>query len=536
MAAPALSAIAPPKDTEATRMRTSILTMFFLALGVLAALPGAPCRAASQAAPIERVVIADTQGDWGAPSPYLHDKRGPGYVLTTLVFDTLIWKNGQGGLIPSLAASWRAEGESYAFELDPAAKWHDGAPVTPEDVVFTFDYVKKHPYFNVDVSMVAAVEKTGPHSVTCTLSRPFVPFLTNVAGSLPILPRHIFEAVDDPGRFTAPKALTGSGPYRLAAYDQAQGQYLFAANPEYHLGAPLAGEIVFMRMSPPAALAALKTGQVDLATSVPAASIDELTAAGITCITFQTSHPVRLKFNHKKPILAQAAVRQGLAHLVDRPRMVETVYLGRADLWDARGLAPLAPGAADLYPHDPAAAARLLSSAGWTRQGDAPWRTETGEAALTLVALKQYDALARMTAAQLTAGGVPVTVALHDRGGLNDRLTAGDYDLAVVSFSQLGDPDTLRHAVLGKRPESDDYAADPELTALLTAQVSETDPARRQAMVEAAGERFASELPSFCMLSAQAAAGSRDRIRFFVTPGGIGQGTPLILNKKAFLP
>lgn len=516
-------------------MRTSIPAVIVAALCVLSALAAVPGRAAPPT-PIDRLTIADAQGDWGAPSPYLHDKRGPGYVLTTLVFDTLIWKNGQGALVPALAASWETRENVYAFELNPDAKWHDGRPVTPEDVAFTFEYVKKHPYFNVDLSMVDRVEKTGPHGVAVTLSRPFVPFAANVAGTLPILPRHVFEKVDDPGRFNAPEALTGSGPYRLAAYDQAQGQYLFAANQDYHLGRPLAREVAFLKMSPPAALAALKKGEIDLVTSVPAGSIDELAGAGISCVTFQTNHPVRLKFNHKKPLLAKAAVRQGLARLVDRPRLVETVYLGRADLWDARGLSPLAPGAADPYAHDPAEAARLLAEAGWSRQGDGPWRADGAEVALNLVALRQYDAVARMTGAQLAAGGVPVTVTLFDRGSLNDRLTAGDYDLAVVSFSQLGDPDTMRHAVLGKRPESDDYTADPELVRLLTQQVAQPDPQKRQAMIAEAGERYARELPSFCMLSAQAAVGSRDRIRFFVTPGGIGQGTPLILNKMAFLP
>ncbi|MGD9912235.1 ABC transporter substrate-binding protein, partial [Methanothrix sp.] len=84
--------------------------------------------------------IADTTGDWGYPSPYLHYSRGPGYVRMSFIFDTLVWKD-QNGFVPALAESWEyLEGENaYLFNLNPNVKWHDGEPFTANDVVFTIN-------------------------------------------------------------------------------------------------------------------------------------------------------------------------------------------------------------------------------------------------------------------------------------------------------------------------------------------------------------------------------------------------------------
>ena len=89
--------------------------------------------------------VADSTGDWGYPSPYAHYLRGPGYIRMNLIFDTLVWKDDQG-YVPAIAESWDyLEGENaYTFQLRKDVTWHDGEKLTPEDVVFTFNYIKEH--------------------------------------------------------------------------------------------------------------------------------------------------------------------------------------------------------------------------------------------------------------------------------------------------------------------------------------------------------------------------------------------------------
>ncbi len=494
--------------------------------------------AVSETLPGPRLVIADGRGNWGAPSPYLHDRRGPGYVLTSFVFDTLLWKDESGALVPSLAESWREEGEGtqFTFTVDADARWHDGRPVTAEDVVFTFDYLRSNPYYSVDVSVIRAVVAIGEREVRFDLDRPFVPFLANVAGSMPILPRHVFSDVDNPRRFSDPEAFTGSGPFTLKVYDPVQGRYLFEANADYHLGAPAVGELAFIKMAPAAALAALEKGEVDVISSVRGERTETLNAAGLKTLTYQMSHPVRLKFNHAKDVLADPRVRHGVAHLVNRRRLIETVYLGQADLWDPRGLSILTSSDDDLYPYDPAAATGLLTEGGWRQDDGGQWDDASGQdVALKLVAMKRFDALARMIAAQLQDGGIKTSVLLFDRGGVDAALKRGDYDLALTTYSVLGDPDIFRHGIIGNRTDSDHYTADPELTALLTEQVWETDPERRAAMLDRAGELYAQALPSFNMLSERRTVAMREDVNLFFTPRGLAFGIPLVFNKRAFL-
>lgn len=493
--------------------------------------------ASSEESYIDRIVIADAQGDWGVPSPYLHDRRGPGYVLSSLLFDTLVWKDGEGRFIPALARSWQQDDAGFTFQIDPAAKWHDGRPLTPDDVVFTFDYLRRHPYLSVDASVIRAVSRQGERGVRFDLERPFAPFLSDIAGTMPILPRHNFAGVQNPLRFSDAQALTGSGPYKLKSYDRLQGNYLFEAVPGYYRGTPKVREIAFVKMSVPAAIAELKKGRVDVVTSVPATRLEELTSVGLRVLTYQMSHPVRLKFNFTRDGLADSRVRQGLAHLLDLRRIIETVYLGQADLWNPAGLAPLAAGQGDPYPHDSEKAQALLRAGGWRSDADGAWRTAAGAAvSLTLVATRHFDALVRMVAAQLEEAGIRVTVTLFDQGGFEQRLADGDYDLAIASFSMLGDPDIFRHGIIGTRPDSDHYTEDADLTVLLNAQVFETDPVKRAAMLTRAGELYLRDMPSYAMVSPRRSVGMNDRVRLFFTPTGIGPGIPSVLNKQAFLP
>jgi extracellular solute-binding protein family 5 len=138
-----------------------------LCLTLLAALCGSlPAALAQPAAPaartgrIERVTIADERGDHGLPSPFTHAPDGVGYALTMLVFDSLLWRDRQGHLVPALARQWRESEDRLAveFELHPQARWHDGQPVTAGDVAFTFDYFRQHPNPFMDVSAVAGVD------------------------------------------------------------------------------------------------------------------------------------------------------------------------------------------------------------------------------------------------------------------------------------------------------------------------------------------------------------------------------------------
>jgi microcin C transport system substrate-binding protein len=110
---------------------------------------------------------------------------------------------------------------SVTYRLRPAAKWHDGEPVTPEDVIFSFNAFKNnHPRYSAYYQHVVKAEKTGEHDITFTFDMPGNRELPQIVGELNVLPKHWFEGVDKAGnkRNVANTTLeppVGNGPYRI---------------------------------------------------------------------------------------------------------------------------------------------------------------------------------------------------------------------------------------------------------------------------------------------------------------------------------
>ncbi len=228
--------------------------------------PGA--RSATPAGPraIDRLTLS-WWTDVGFPSPFAFSALGPGGVVRlTLLFDTLTWKDGRG-LIPWLAERWEVSGDGlrYTFHLRPGVRWHDGRELTAADVAFSLTYYGAHPFKWATTDMVERAEALDDRTVTVRLSRPFAPFLEDIAGVVPIIPRHIWEPIADPLRFLAPEAAIGSGPFTLASYKEGAGEYLLRANPAYFRGRPLVGELAYLLVPQAQNVVALQQRATDAA-------------------------------------------------------------------------------------------------------------------------------------------------------------------------------------------------------------------------------------------------------------------------------
>ncbi|MFR8165265.1 MAG: ABC transporter substrate-binding protein [Enterocloster sp.] len=114
----------------------------------------------------ERILTVSGNGDFGFPSVYTISPKGQGYMTLSYIFDTLMWKD-ESGLIPYLAEDYSVseDGLTYTFQLRKGVSFTDGTPFTAEDVKFTFDYMKEHPYKWVSVSMVEEASVVDEHTV-----------------------------------------------------------------------------------------------------------------------------------------------------------------------------------------------------------------------------------------------------------------------------------------------------------------------------------------------------------------------------------
>jgi peptide/nickel transport system substrate-binding protein len=162
------------------------------------------------------------------------------------LFDGLVEDNGETTEVePALAESWTTskDGRTWTFVLRKGLQWSDGAPMTADDVVFTFKviYDKRIPNSLQDVLTVAgkpiAVTKVNEQTVEFRTAEPFGPFLRSIG--IGILPRHKLEAAYTSGKFnqtwgvnTPPKELIGTGAYVMTEYKPAQ-RITYLRNPHY---------------------------------------------------------------------------------------------------------------------------------------------------------------------------------------------------------------------------------------------------------------------------------------------------------------
>ena len=119
------------------------------------------------------------------------------------------------------AVSYPPDRSAVAYRLRANARWHDGKPVTPEDVIFSFDTFKKNsPQLAAYYRHVKKAEKTGEREVTFVFDGPGNRELPQIVGQLNVLPKHWWEGTDAKGRKrdvtqTSLEPPLGSGPYRL---------------------------------------------------------------------------------------------------------------------------------------------------------------------------------------------------------------------------------------------------------------------------------------------------------------------------------
>ncbi|GLK68755.1 extracellular solute-binding protein [Hansschlegelia plantiphila] len=169
--------------------------------------------------------------------PKGNEAAGLGLLYDTLMTESLDEPSTEYGLIAE-AARFPADFSSVTFRLRPEAKWNDGAPISVDDVIWSFNTLKRiNPLLSRYYHDVNRVEATGEREVTFTFSGPGNRELPGIVGQLQILPKHWWEGADDKGRKrnieegTLEKPL-GSGPYRIK--DFAPGRWIsYERVPDY---------------------------------------------------------------------------------------------------------------------------------------------------------------------------------------------------------------------------------------------------------------------------------------------------------------
>jgi peptide/nickel transport system substrate-binding protein len=488
--------------------------------------------------------IADPTGDWGYPSLYGMYPRGPGYVRMSLIFDTLVWKD-KGGIIPALAESWvyMPEKNAYIFNLRQDVTWHDGKRFTATDVVFTLNYIKQHPWEWVDSNIVKEAEEIDEYVVEIYLSKPYAPFLTNVAGTLPVIPKHVWEGVEKPDQFMSKEALIGTGPYRLADYNKAQGTYLYEAYEGYYLGKPKVDTIGFVKVNTEMAPTALKKGEVN-ASSVPPEILDELRSKGLEIAEEPPTWAAKLIINHKKEPLSSKEFRSALAYAIDREKIVRIAKRGHA-VSGSMGLIPPSNRSwhnpnVRKYAHDVTRAKSIIDDMGYTMDKDGYYHKDDKRLEFELLAgsvfREEFSRIGELIKSDLEEVGVKINLRGLESKVADARIKNWNFDLAVGGHGGLGgDPVALNRNITGEGFNSARYFQNEELVTLLKKQLQEMDIEKRKQTVYRIQNIYAQELPAITLYHPKWYWAHDGTVDIYYTDGGLALGIPIPINKLSFL-
>lgn len=399
-------------------------------------------------------------------------------VVYANVFEGLTRFGPDGSIEPALAESWEMapDGLSWVFHLHPGVTFHDGTPMTAEDVVFSFDRAMAEGSLNAQkqlfdgINEVTAIDDT---TVEIGLDQPKGDLLFDLAWGDAV----IVSPATAEGNATKP---VGTGPFSFSNWVQGDRIEL-VRNPDYW-GTPAKLDRVTFRFiaDPTAAFAAMMAGDVDAFPNFPA---PENLAQFASDPRFQvligsTEGETIMAVNNARTPFDDVRVREALAHAIDRKAVIDGAMFGYGTPIGSH-FAPHNPAYEDLTAlsaYDPEKSKALLAEAG----------VKDLKPTLVLPPPSYARRGGEIVASQLRAVGIePRIVNVEWAQWLEQVFKNKDFDLTIVSHTEPMD--------IGIYARSDYYFGydDPVMRALLTGVEATADPDEQKAILQAAQERIA---------------------------------------------
>ena len=490
----------------------------------------------------ETNVVRIGWGNAGFPSPFTFSNSGPGgFLRNTFLFDTLTWKDDTG-VIPWLASSWEVSKDNleYTFKLEEDITFHDGEPLTADDVVFSYNYFKEHTFqWNSDMTKIDSAEKISDTEVKITLTEAYVPFVTEIAGILPIIPEHIWSKVDQPLEYQEDAALVGSGPYTLDSYDSATGNYKLLENENYFKGEVKVPEIQYIASENN--ILALQNKVIDGAMTTKYTEVQQLEQLGYDVLKSEpTGSAVRVVFNMNDEQLADKNLRQAIAYALDRASIAEKLT-GTSDILVGNaGVIPLdSPWYNEnvkQYDYNVEKANEMLDALGYKKNADGI--RDGLNLSLTVSGTSQEGELMQ---SMLKEVGIELDLNTIDSATFATVMSEGNFDMTITGHIGLsGDPDFLRTWFSGNASNAWAGKAvfeNEEFTNLANLQLTQANEEERGATIDAMQDILAEELPTLVLYHRPFyyVYDSSVYDNYFNTYGGIADGIPLTDNKAAYV-
>jgi peptide/nickel transport system substrate-binding protein len=417
---------------------------------------------------------------------------------------------------PVLAEGWTVEdrGKTWVFRVRDGVRFHDGTPLTAEDVKYSLDAVlneKTAFRLKANVEFIEAIKVRDRMTVAVHAKEPLAGVLSYIQSRPSIMSRALGDKV---GFDEAHKKMVGTGPYRFVEYARDE-RLVMERNPDYW-GAKAKIDRIIYRPIPDATarMTALRAGQVDAVAQVPAFDIGKL--EGVSDVRLHGVRAARINILFMNPIvppLQQKLVRQAIHHGIDLDTIVKTVLEGRAHrLSQLVGPSQVVSYDPDLkaVPYDPERARKLLAQAGYGGGVDIDF--------YDYAAYNEYKPMALAVAEQLRKVGVRLNVKSVESGVFRRMWFNSEMPMFFISYGNVAeDASAFLKTYFRSGADRRSQYKNPEVDGLFDQQEVELDPKKRHALNRQLLRLLQDESPAIPLYNPQYTVAARRHVH--IPPG-----------------
>lgn len=478
-------------------------------------------------------VIAGIRTDFSGLNPVTNTSQYTDEVIKYGLYTPLVQYDESLEVQPYLAESWEMEGDTaVVFTLRQDVTWHDGEPVTAEDVKFTFDLAKDSATASLIGSVyldeVETAEVIDPHTIRFGFTRPHAQALEDFWWAP--LPKHLLEDTAPSELMNAPfnRQPVGSGPYRFGEWLSNQ-RLVLDPNPDFPegLGGPPQNRRVVFRIIPEPAtlLTELRTGGVHIDIDVQPDQAQQVEQGGqMELHSFPGRTFYYLGWNNAREPFTDPRVRRAMTHALDREEIVQALLSGYGEVASGPvpSWSPLYPEGVQPLSHDPQQAQQLLEAAGWTdSNGDGVLDKDGRPFEFTLLTSDRplNRSVAEVVQEQLRGVGVAAEIRVLEFQSMLGLHKSRDFD-AVFSnwvldnFQMAAAPNALFHSRFAQAEGSANRSgvADRQLDQLIERAGAATDRGEARVIWSQFYQRLQELQPLTFMFWLEELAASRDAV------------------------
>ncbi|MEO4045088.1 ABC transporter substrate-binding protein [Hoeflea sp. CAU 1731] len=410
---------------------------------------------------------------------------------------------------PYLAKSWEfsEDGLSLTLNLVDNATFHDGEPITSEDVAFSIMAIKENHPFKSMFAPVDRVETPDEHTAIIKLNSTHPALLLSLSPILaPIMPKHVYGDGQDLKSHPANSSPVGSGPFMLESFVPGDAIVL-KKNPDYFIeGRPRLDEIIIRSIQDPAALLiAMENGDADMypfmAGSQEIRRLEKVDSLNVTSEGYDAVGPINwLAFNLASDKLSDVRVRRAIAYAIDRDFITQALHRGVStpQTGPIARTSPYFEEKVEKYDVDLERAKALMEEAGYADGMDLTIDYIPGPR-------EQHQNVAEYLKSQLKKIGINLTVrAAPDFATFAGRVGSHDFELTMDILFNWGDPvigvhrsyltNNIRKGVIWSNTQS---YSNPKVDELLNAAAVELDVDKRKALYSEFQKIVTDDLPVY---------------------------------------